>query len=77
MTQQEIDLDELEAFFASINLPQTVKLDSGSVVNDLPTFLKSYCRTLRSGISPAVAEPRIYRLLKIKEILSSGNEQQS
>lgn len=74
MTQQEINLDELEAFFASVPLPKDIQFDSGTTIHDLPSFLQNYFRTLRSNISPAVAEPRIYRLMKLKELLLKQQE---
>ncbi len=69
----EEDIEALESFFASEEIPKTIKLHNAITFLDLPKFVTKNLRDLRDGsIVSAVIMPRYHDLLEIKKALSEN-----
>jgi hypothetical protein len=65
-----MNVEEIKAYFQGIELPQSIQIDSGVVIDDLPLFLQSHIHYLEvnEGKRPAeVYLERIERLIKALE----------
>jgi hypothetical protein len=63
-------LPELETFFATAKLPQTVKLPTSEVIEDVPKCVESHLQTLRANSGNRTFLPFYDRLMYIRsEIL--------
>jgi hypothetical protein len=64
-------LDQLEAFFNSVEVPQVILLYPGVTLNDVPNAIKqwiNHCRTTKPGLY--TTEPRFADLLRLQELLN-------
>lgn len=65
-----MNVEEIKAYFQGIELPQSIQIDSGVVIQDLPLFLQSHLHYLEvnEGKRPAeVYMQRIEQLIKALE----------
>jgi hypothetical protein len=65
-----MNVEEIKAYFQGIELPASIQIDSGVVIDDLPLFLQSHIHYLEvnEGKRPAeVYMERIERLIKALE----------
>jgi hypothetical protein len=65
-----MNVEEIRAYFQGIELPSSIQIDSGVVINDLPLFLQSHLHYLEvnEGKKPAeVYLERIDKLIKALE----------
>lgn len=70
MASPSQDFEQLESFFSKVELPQSIKLDSGTLVPDVSLFVKNNLDALRSGeMNQVAADGRYYRLGLLKAIL--------
>jgi len=62
-------IDELSAFFASVQLPDTINLSQGVKIINVPDFINSHLNVLK--VSGNVPEVSVFyeRLMFIKDIL--------
>lgn len=68
------EIEELELFFRGIDLPTETYLDSGTRVLSVTEFVKDNISSLRNeGISHLAASTRLWRLQKLKEVLTAQN----
>ncbi|GEM_PF-2982683 len=72
MIATPLEIQALETFFASINLPQTIRIYNNAVLyNDLPGFINDNIKKLKENkIAPVVLTPRYADLLEIKRVLT-------
>jgi hypothetical protein len=57
-----MSLEELEAYFAGIELPEKVELVQGVVIEDIPLFLESHFNYLRKNGDLKSADVFLMRL---------------
>lgn len=63
-------MEQLEAFFKFEKLPQTIKLDSGTIVPDVEAFVVlNMGRLWNSDMANPVNSGRLDRLRKLKALL--------
>ena len=64
------EVEELETYFKSIELPKTpILLGQGETINDVGKFLESHFATLKHRKKETVNLPFLVRLRKLKAIL--------
>ncbi len=64
-------IEELENYFASIEIPQTIKLHGAITDQDLPKFVEENLKRLKEAkLAPVVMAPRYDDLAEIKKALS-------
>jgi len=64
-------IEELENYFASIEIPQTIKLHGAITYQDLPKFVEENLKRLKEAkLAPVVMAPRYDDLVEIKKALS-------
>lgn len=66
-----MSIDELEAYFSGIELPQTIELDKGVMIMDLPLFLNSHFKYLKKSGELKSAEVFVVRLHQLHAKLES------
>ena len=72
MYPSEDELKEIEGFFAGRRLPQTLKLNAATTINDLPAFIKEKIKLLKSGlVVDLIARVRWDDLCQIRQLLES------
>jgi hypothetical protein len=64
-------IEELDAYFTGIDLPETMVLYPGVVVSDVKVCVASHLEVLHAKGELKVYAGFKYRLLRIKEILES------
>jgi hypothetical protein len=65
-----MNVEEIKAYFQGIELPSSIQIDSGVVIDDLPLFLQSHIHYLEVNLGKRPAEvylERIERLIKALE----------
>ena len=68
------EVEQLEIFFNGLELPEQVQLDSGTRILNVESFVKDNIATLKlPGISGLAADTRLWRLRKLKEVLSMAS----
>ena len=70
MVISEKQIRELEDYFKIAALPDTIVLDAGSRVDDVPRFIQSHLRVLRNNADKPAYEVFYLRLQKVKELIS-------
>jgi Domain of unknown function (DUF6371) len=71
------DISDLEAYFASIEIPtQTVKLNS-STINNCSPFIESHITTVKANNGKLYFLPYLNRLKELKELLSKQANQKN
>jgi len=64
-------IDELEEYFNSIEIPETVKFDRGTTWHNVPQQVKHYIELIRlKGIGQYTTQPSLDRLIQLKAFLS-------
>jgi hypothetical protein len=68
------ELDELETYFNSIEIPETVVLNRGITWHNVREHVQEYMALIREkGIGLYTTQPRFNRLLELKDFLSDNN----
>lgn len=62
-----MSVEELEAYFAGIELPEKVELEQGVVIEDIPLFLQSHFSYLKNNGTLKSADVFLVRLQKLHE----------
>lgn len=61
-------IDELEAYFKGLQLPQSVELNKGVKITDVKKFVASHIAVLKSyGLKP-ISKPFYDRLMQLKNM---------
>lgn len=65
------DINALESFFITLNLPKTLRIYNNAVIyHDLPNFISDNIKKLKEAkITDVVLAPRYADLLEIKRVL--------
>ncbi|WP_432710970.1 DUF6965 family protein [Pedobacter sp.] len=64
-------IEELEAYFEGIDLPESVYLNEATKIIDLPKFIKSHVITVKAHGHIRAYQSFYDRLLQLKEILET------
>jgi len=65
------DLESMEKFFASVNLPVSFKLNAAITINDLPAYVNKIVVGIKNQqFSEAIAAPRLDDLVEIRKLLA-------
>jgi len=62
-----MSVEELEAYFAGIELPEKVELEQGVVIEDIPLFLQSHFSYLKNNGTLKFADVFLVRLQKLHD----------
>lgn len=68
-------VEELEGYFAGIELPQRIVLVSGVVIEDVPLFLQSHFEYIHDNPTLKSIEAFKTRLRRCVEVLEAGNKE--
>jgi hypothetical protein len=69
-----MSIEELEAYFAGIELPERIELEQGVMIEDLPLFLDSHLSYVKNNGDLKSAEVFLIRLNRLHEKLEAlGN----
>ena len=58
-------VEEIKAYFEGIELPESVQIDSGVVIQDLPLFIESHIHYLEVNAGKRPAEVYMERIEKL------------
>ena len=67
-------VEELEAAFEGIDLPEEVELYSGVVVKDVPKFIESHITTIKNASNLRMSGVFVDRLVRLLEIINEKNQ---
>lgn len=67
-----MSIEELEAYFTGIELPEKIELEQGVVIEDLPLFLDSHFNYLKNNSDLKSAEVFLIRLNKLHDRLEGA-----
>lgn len=70
-----MSVEELEGYFAGIELPERVELEQGVVIEDIPLFLQSHFSYLKHNEALKSAEVFLIRLHKLHDKIEELNAQ--
>ena len=65
-----ITLSELESFFATHPLPESIQLDKATHVGDVAKMVKSHITILKANPKRKTFKPYYMRLVKLKTLLT-------
>jgi len=71
-----MSIEELEAYFTGIELPQKIELIQGVMIEDLPLFLDSHLSYVKKNESLKSAEVFIQRLHQLHAKMETLNGQE-
>ena len=72
-----MSVEELEAYFAGIELPEKVELEQGVVIEDIPLFLQSHFSYLKNNGTLKSADVFLVRLNKLHDKIEELSTQRS
>jgi hypothetical protein len=58
-------VDEIKAYFQGIELPQSIQIDTGVVIEDLPLFLQSHIDYLEANPGKKPSEVYLDRIMRL------------
>lgn len=64
-------ISELEAYYKDKELPQTLRIDRGTNITDVPKMVESHLTVINAHRGSKVTEPFIARLIQLKDILDA------
>jgi hypothetical protein len=68
-------VEEIKAYFEGIDLPTSIQIDSGVVIEDLPLFLQSHIHYLEVNAGKKPAEVYLERIRNLIKALESKQGQ--
>ena len=69
-------IDELEAAFIGIDLPDEAELYPGVIVRDLPKFIASHITTIKNASNARMSDAFVDRLVRLLEIINERNDEE-
>jgi len=66
------EIEELESFFSSVKLPDTIRLNQCSTITDINIFIKSHLDIVKAQNGNNRYKPYMDRLIELKAILKSN-----
>lgn len=70
MAVTDKQINELEEFFNSAQLPASVQLDPGSKIDEVSKFVNSHLKVLRNNGNKPLTDVFYIRLIRLKEIIN-------
>ena len=67
-------VEELEAAFEGIDLPEEAELYTGVIVRDVPKFIASHITTIKNASNARMSDVFVDRLVRLLEIINQQNE---
>lgn len=67
-----MSIEELEAYFAGITLPERIELEQGVMIEDLPLFLESHFSYVKNNGDLKSAEVFVIRLNRLHDKLEAS-----
>jgi hypothetical protein len=64
-------VEDIKAYFEGIDLPASIQIDSGVVIEDLPLFLQSHIHYLEVNAGKKPAEVYLERIQKLIKALEA------
>lgn len=64
-------VEEIKAYFQGLELPGSIQIDTGVVIEDLPLFLQSHIEYLEVNAGKKSSEVYLDRILKLKKALEA------
>jgi hypothetical protein len=76
MTQSETDqLNELETYFNSVEIPEIVKFDRGTTWHNVPQHVKHYLDLIKlKGLGQYTTQPSLDRLIELRVHMENSKE---
>ncbi|QHS58586.1 DUF6965 family protein [Chitinophaga agri] len=74
MKYADKEIQEMEEFFKTAVLPQTINLAPGVNITDVKAFVFSHLQIIRLRKGVTIFEPFYDRLVQVKEILSQAEQ---
>ena len=68
-----MSVEELESYFAGIELPEHITLEQGVVIVDVPLFLESHFSYIKANGHLKSSDVFLFRLNKLHGILEKDN----
>lgn len=68
-------IEELEAYFEGIDLPERVVLNQATTIVDVKKFIKSHIITVKAHGHIRAYESFLDRLIQLKDIIESQHQQ--
>jgi hypothetical protein len=62
-------VEEIKAYFQGLELPESIQIDTGVVIQDLPLFLQSHIEYLEVNAGKKPSEVYLDRILKLMKAL--------
>ncbi len=69
MADEDITIEELEAFFAATQLPQEMQLYPGVRITDVHSFVNSHLQTFQNNRDRVIFDVYRLRLVRLKELI--------
>lgn len=67
-------VEELEAAFVGIDLPEEAELYPGVIVKDVPKFISSHITTIKNASNARMSDAFVDRLVRLLEIIEERNK---
>ena len=67
-------VEELEAAFIGITLPEEAELYPGVVVKDVPKFVESHITTIKNASNARMSDAFVDRLVRLLEIIEERDK---
>jgi hypothetical protein len=74
MKYADKEIQEMEEFFKTADLPTTIELGPGSVITDVPAFVYSHLQIIKLRKGVGIFEAFYDRLVIVKEKLTGVNQ---
>ncbi|PWV56088.1 hypothetical protein [Chitinophaga sp. S165] len=74
MKYADKEIQEMEEFFKTADLPETIELSAGSVITNVPAFIFSHLQIIKLRKGVGIFEVFYDRLLQVKEKLSATEQ---
>ena len=74
MKYADKEIQEMEEFFKTADLPATIELGPGSVITDVPAFVYSHLQIMKLRKGVGIFEVFYDRLVIVKEKLTGANQ---
>ncbi|RZM21468.1 MAG: hypothetical protein EOO88_33145 [Pedobacter sp.] len=67
-------VEELEASFVGIDLPEEAELYPGVIVRDVPKFIASHIATIKNASNARMSDAFVDRLVRLLEIIEERDK---
>jgi hypothetical protein len=75
MKYADKDIQEMEEFFKTAELPQTITLSAGAIIKDVPAFVYSHLAIIKLRKGVGIFEVFYDRLVMVKNKISAQEQE--